>query len=211
MKHALGVPGEVLHTNHGRVLPESELVLGEAVGGEDLLLVLVPLQRTNLAVGVHVLQQRASLRVPEANLAIGNPATTSQKIALVRRPSECLDSRAVVLDVEARSALTNVPNAKLVVVAARSQLLPVQTPLQTANFVCVSLHLVDHVVCNTNIMVQNHGVTAARSENWSVPGKGPHAGAMAAHGAHLALRLAVPNLNDAVVGADSEVVALLSP
>jgi len=48
VEHTRLVPGEVGNLRQGRVLPQGELILGEAVGGQNLLLVLGPDERADL-------------------------------------------------------------------------------------------------------------------------------------------------------------------
>ena len=48
MQHARCVPGELSHLDHGGILPEAELVLTEPMAAEDLTLMRVPLQCTDL-------------------------------------------------------------------------------------------------------------------------------------------------------------------
>lgn len=48
VEHAGLVPREIGNLGESGVLPQGELVLGEAVGGEDLLLVLRPHERADL-------------------------------------------------------------------------------------------------------------------------------------------------------------------
>ena len=55
---------------HGWVLPDNELVLGEAVARHNLAVLLVPQQRRHLRLGVNGIHARASRRVPEANVTV---------------------------------------------------------------------------------------------------------------------------------------------
>lgn len=69
VQHPRLVTSKLADLDHGRVLPQGELILGEAVRGQDLLLVLAPDEGAHLRVGIDLLQQGAGRRVPEADLA----------------------------------------------------------------------------------------------------------------------------------------------
>ena len=55
MQHALGVPRELMRLLHGGVLPEDELVVAEAVTGDELFVRVAPLDTAHLGTGVDCL------------------------------------------------------------------------------------------------------------------------------------------------------------
>lgn len=73
---------------HGRVLPDAELVLGEAVAGHNLLVGLGPHQGANLRLGVDGVEACAGLGVPEADGAVSSAAAAGQQIVLPRAPGK---------------------------------------------------------------------------------------------------------------------------
>ena len=75
MKHSLGVAAQVCYFGTGWVFPQAELVLAEPVGTQDLLVLLVPDQRTDLALSVDSINQFACLNVPKPHGLIGSSAS----------------------------------------------------------------------------------------------------------------------------------------
>ena len=65
MEDAAGVPAEVGNLLHLRILPDAELVVHEAVRGEDLSVEGVPKQRAHLRLGLNRLEEASALRVPK--------------------------------------------------------------------------------------------------------------------------------------------------
>ena len=69
---------QVGHLAAARVLPETQLVLAETMRTQNLLVVLVPDQRTDLAVGVHSVNQLPGLDVPETHRLVGSSSASCQ-------------------------------------------------------------------------------------------------------------------------------------
>ena len=95
-QHALGVAVELSNLGHGGVLPDRQLVLGEAVAGDDLLVLLVPQQRRDLRLGVNRVDAGTRDRVPEADVAISRATTSRKKVALPWAPRKSLDGCGVL-------------------------------------------------------------------------------------------------------------------
>eukprot|EP00962_Isochrysis_galbana_P008806 scaffold2456_cov129-Isochrysis_galbana.AAC.6 len=100
VQNARGVPGQLGHLDHGRVLPENELVVRVAVRRDELFVVLGPLQRADLRVRIHRIEAGARAAVPEADHAIGRPAARCEKVALPRAPRKRLDGCLVLVEPE---------------------------------------------------------------------------------------------------------------
>ncbi len=170
VEHTGLVAGEVRNLDHRGVLPQRELVLGEAVRRENLLLVLAPHERAHLRVGVDLLQESAGGAVPEADLPVGSAAARCEEVGLVGAPSEGLDRSSVVQDLVTRGSLGGVPDVEDVVVAAAGELLAVDGPLEAADLLGVRvLEARCHVLGDANIVVDDGAVAAAAAENVRVP------------------------------------------
>ncbi len=114
----------VMHTgkaHHGGVLPDGELVLREAVRGDQLALMRRPEQRRHLRVGVDRVDKRARLRVPNLNATVRGTAASGQRVRLPGAPSQSLHGRLMAVEGEARCGGARVPQVHHVVVAARGE------------------------------------------------------------------------------------------
>lgn len=140
VQHPGGVARQLLRLHHGRVLPQAELVLGEAVARQELLLGGGPEEGEHLAARVDRVEQRARLGVPRLDAAVRRAAAGGQRVALERAPREGLDGGLVLSEGEARRgggepAGTDgcVPEAARVVVAARGQHATVRRPAEATD------------------------------------------------------------------------------
>ena len=212
VKDTGGVTFEFLDLGHGGVLPQTQLVAGEAVGGQQFLLVGVPLKSTNLRSGVDGVQQGTGLAVPEFDASIGGTATSGEEVPLVRRPRQGLDGGLVVGEGVAgrgRGRGGGIPQAKLVVVAATGQSEAVGTPRQATYLLRMAGQSGDVVAGNADVVVDDDGVASTRGQNVAVPGQTSHALGMAVHGTELLAGLDVPQLSAAAGRADGNVSATL--
>mmetsp|Transcript_29262 Transcript_29262/g.68542 ORF Transcript_29262/g.68542 Transcript_29262/m.68542 type:complete len:440 (-) Transcript_29262:250-1569(-) len=212
VKDTGGVTFEFLDLGHGGILPQTQLVAGEAVGGQQLLLVGVPLKSTNLRSGVDGVQQGTGLAVPELDASIGGTATSGEEVPLMRRPRQGLDGGLVVGEGVAgrgRGRGGGIPQAKLVVVAATGQSEAVGTPRQATYLLRMAGQSGDVVAGNADVVVDDDGVASTRGQNVAVPGQTSHALGMAVHGTELLAGLDVPQLSAAAGRADGNVSATL--
>lgn len=65
MQHSLGVTMIVSYLTTLGISPETELVLTETMGTQDLFLVFIPKQRADLTIGVNSVNQLPCFNVPE--------------------------------------------------------------------------------------------------------------------------------------------------
>ena len=70
VEDAARVAAELGYLFHVGVLPNTQLIIDEAVRGKDLLVVGVPLEGADLGVGMHTLHHLPLLRIPELNALI---------------------------------------------------------------------------------------------------------------------------------------------
>lgn len=215
MEDAGGVALELRHAGERRVLPHGELVLGEAVGRDELLLVGRPHDGADLGVGVDRVDARAAVRVPEAEVPVGGAAAGGEEAGLPRAPGERLDGGGVVVELELgrprRRAVLVVPDRDDVVVPARRELRAVGRPLEAAHLLRVAGEGVDVVVVDARVVVVDLRVARARREDVAVPGEGADAGGVRLHCARARHALGVPDLDLCLVCADGEVPAVGEP
>mmetsp|Transcript_29692 Transcript_29692/g.90301 ORF Transcript_29692/g.90301 Transcript_29692/m.90301 type:complete len:318 (+) Transcript_29692:433-1386(+) len=206
VEHARGVPRQLGHLDHRRVLPQDELVVRVAVRRDELAVVLRPLKRANLRVRVDRVEARARRRVPEANHPVGGASARGEQVPLPRAPREGLDGGAVLVESQQRlvahsvggGGVPVVPHVEDVVVAARGELRARGGPLEPADLLRVAAQRADLVVRHANVVLHHHRVSAARGEEGPVPGEGGDARAVAVHRPNLLQPLHVPDLDGVV-------------
>jgi len=79
---------EICDFRHFRVFPDAKLVVDIAMGGEYLLVVWVPQERTDLTVRGDLVNHLARLGVPELDTLIATPASRGKKISLPGAPRQ---------------------------------------------------------------------------------------------------------------------------
>ena len=165
VKDTGGVTVEFLDLGHGGVLPKAELVASKAVGGQDLLLVGVPLKSANLRTGIDGVQEGTGLAVPELDASISSTATCSKKVALMGRPSQGLDGGLVVgkgMAGGGRRRGGGIPQAELVVVAATGQSETIGTPSQAADLLRMAGQGGNVVTGDPDVVIDDDGVASTR-------------------------------------------------
>mmetsp|Transcript_16853 Transcript_16853/g.16102 ORF Transcript_16853/g.16102 Transcript_16853/m.16102 type:complete len:319 (-) Transcript_16853:371-1327(-) len=218
--------GDLLHVG---VLPDAQLVVDEAVRGEDLLIVGVPLQRAHLRVRLDRVHQLSRLRIPELYALVSRAPSRSQQVLLPGTPGNGLHGSLVVSELELGAvgvgahvvlleqlrgvpdAVVDVPDAEHVVVAPTRQLLPVGAPLEAAHLLAVGSEGTDEArvaAASSDVVVEDLGVEGAAAEDGClerVPGEGADS-ALVLVVDHLdALELdCVPELDLLAGGADGE-------
>jgi hypothetical protein len=70
MQDTLGVASHVSYFGTARVLPQTELVLTESMRTQDLLILLIPNEGTDLTLSVHCVDELSSLDVPEPHCLV---------------------------------------------------------------------------------------------------------------------------------------------
>lgn len=214
MQHARSVPLELRHPRQRGILPHRQLVLREAVAGDQLLVMWRPDNSTDLGLGIDRVDTRAARSVPEAQVSIGGTATSGQQIGLPRAPGESLDGGSVVVEGELGGPACGVvviPDTDNVIITARRELGAIRTPLEAADLLLMMSEGGDMVVRDADIMVVDLSVTRARRENVCIPRESADPSGVRAHLADAGHAVGVPNLDLVAVGADGNVVAVGHP
>ena len=155
-----GVAPQLRHLRHAGVLPQAQLVLAEAMGAQQLLLVPTPLEGADLRVGVHAVEAGARLRVPELDAAVCRASAGGEEVALEGAPCQGLHCSAVLLQavqVRGRGSAGHhlgIPQVQEVVVPPARKLLPRQRPLQPAHLLLVRAHLRDHMISDAHCHIR---------------------------------------------------------
>ena len=163
VKDTGGVTVELLDLGHGGVLPETELVASKAVGGQDLLLVGVPLKGANLRTGIDGVEQGTGLAVPELDASIGSTAAGGEEVALMGGPGQGLDGGLMVGEGVAgggRGRGGGIPQAELVVVAAAGQSETIGTPRQAADLLRMAGQGGNVVTGDPDVVIDDDGVAS---------------------------------------------------
>lgn len=211
VEDALGVAGEVSDLVHGRVVPDAELVLGVAMAGDDLLVLLVPEEGGHLGLGVDAVDARARVDVREHNRAVGGTAAGGEEVGLPWAPGEGLDGGGVGRDRRAVLGATLVPDVDNVVVTARGEVLAVVGPLEAADFLGVALEGLSDVLLDADVVVEDIAGAGAGGQGVVVPRGGRDTALATAEGAKLLLGFDVPDLDLGIGRADGEVLAVVNP
>ena len=151
------------------------------------------------------------MRVPEPDVTVSRASASREKPILVGRPAYSLDSCGVLVELDNRLVRVQIPNHKLIVVAARCQLLVVEAPLESAHLLFVADELAERLAWRAQVSLQNVSVTAACANNRFVPRNRADSCLVTSQVSHQPVVLCVPNLSVARVGPHCEMSARLSP
>jgi len=206
VQHASLVAGELGDLGHGRVLPDADLILAEAVGRDQLFPVVGPLERANLRFRINGIQQGTGRGVPKLDGTIGRSSSGCEKILLPRAPCEGLDCSQVFLDGELWGLLLEVPHVQDVIVTARGELFAVEAPLETADFTGVVGEGGDEGFTEANIPVADGGVERTGGEDRTIPSEGTNTTQVSLQGANLGTSGNVPDLDFVGIVTDGEVL-----
>lgn len=116
---------ELSYLNHARVLPQTQLVLAEAMTAEDFSFVPAPLQSAHLGCCVNGIQHSSSVCVGKLDAPISCTTTRCKQVALKRAPCQCLDSSLVRRDAVRRAVIVGVPYMQQVVIPTTCELLAI--------------------------------------------------------------------------------------
>ena len=214
MQHAGSVPSQLRHLGQRGVLPNSQLVLGVAVGGDQLLVVSGPLDRADLGTSVDLVHAGPGLGVPESQGSVGRPTTTRQQVGLPRAPVQSFHSSNMLAqgvgggDLTGLAHLGGVPDVENVVVATRGQLGAIRRPLQPDDLLGVSVFPArEEGVLLADVAVHDGVVTATGGQDVFVPGQGSNSIGVVVEAPQLLALVHVPELDTgrAVGGADGDV------
>lgn len=101
---------------HARVLPNDDLVLAVAVGGNDLVRVLGPSKVTDLRASIDLICGNSTERVPELDTAISSTTTGSKGSTGVGRPGDRLDRSRMFVKFVQWGGVGFVPDVETIVV-----------------------------------------------------------------------------------------------
>lgn len=180
------------------------------MGRNQFAVVGGPEDLAHLRLGVHSVQASASGGVPHADASVACTSSRCKEVGLEWAPSQRFDGSGVVVQRELRvaSSVIDIPDVQEVVVASRSELLAIRTPLETADLLSMATESVDVVVGHPDIVVDDGGVSAARGEDTVVPCKCSYTSMVSIHLPHSLLLLNIPQLHCAFISANSEIVSL---
>lgn len=186
------------------------------MGRDELTVGGRPGQLAHLGVSLGGGEASTSGGVPGSDSSVGCTSTRGKCVGLEGAPGEGLDGGSVVVEREegglSSVSVVDVPDVEHVVVATRGELAAIRGPLQSTDLLGVGSEDGHGVVGNTDIMVDDVGITASRGQDEVVvPGKGTNTGTVTIHGTDLLHSLNVPHLDNTAVSSDSKVVALLDP
>ena len=112
---------------------------------------------------------------------------------------------------EGLGAASCAPQQKLVVVATRCELLVIEGPLETADFLSMANQLSSVVLRRAQISVQNAVIAAASAQESIIPSHSTNATIMATHSLQQLVLRRIPDLELAGVRADGEQGAVAGP
>lgn len=187
---------QIFHLHHCRVLPKAEMVLSVPVGRENFLLLWIPLQPADLRPRVYGVQKRSGPSIPEFDAFTTGTSTSSEQIAFVRRPGQCLYSGLVIRELEARSRggrSGRVPQADHVVVGATCEGRTIGRPRESTNFLSMVGKCCYFVFGDADIVIHDKVIASTAGKNVTVPRHGTDATRMTVHVTDLFLGLDVPD------------------
>ena len=123
-------------------------------------------------------------------------------------PGNGLDGSLMLAPLEGWCVVELVPNHQLVVVASASKLTIVAVPLQATDLLAMTSEPANILIRSSDIAMEDDAIPRSRSEDVLVPGKGTNTACVTSHGTQAALRLSIPDLNEAAVGTDGNVRSL---
>ena len=162
MENTASVTFEFCYLPKFRVFPDAQLVVDEAMGGENLLVVGVPQECTNLTVCCNLVYHLTSLCIPKLYAFVSTATARGKKISLPRAPRQSLHScfmvsedrlwavyrhilkgicvlrKSAVSGQASSHAVVQIPNAQLIVVASACKLGSVRAPCEPANFLLMT-------------------------------------------------------------------------
>lgn len=116
-----------------------------------------------MGLGINRVQAGAGSGVPEADSAVSSTTSRSKEVLLEGAPCESLNCGGMMVKSEQRSSevpVGSVPNVEAVVIATRSELGSIKTPLQSAHLLSVVHESRGDRVGSANIVVDDGGVFA---------------------------------------------------
>lgn len=210
LENASGVSGELSGLYHGGVLPDADVV-GPSVGGNDLLVVVRPLEGADLSSGVDGVEASAGRGVPETNGGIGSSGARSQGIGSEGAPGESLDSCAVIGDGVTSATCGLVPQIEQIVISSGCENRTVVRPRETANLLLVTFVGRDNVLLEANVVIQDDRIATSGGNDRSVPGQRRDSSGVTSHLANLLRLVDVPELYFELFGTDREPLPSVGP
>lgn len=149
------------HPLHAGVAPHADVVLRVPVGANELVDVFREQEIAHLTFCLDSVERFQLVCVPEPNRSVLGAAATREETLLMRGPSDGLNGRLVLVEDNLRLVVVvRTPDHQLVVIAARRQLLAVETPFQAAHLLFVSLKLGFIVFARAQVTMHNASISA---------------------------------------------------
>ena len=172
---------ELLDLRHGRILPQNQLVLAETMTRTYLPLVLRPKEGAHLTASIDRIQDRARIRIPKFDGAIGGAPAAGEEPPVERAPGQGLHRGLVVRQGQAgadvrrvggRAASAghgSVPEAEEVLVPAAREGAPLVVPPEAADLLGVPDVGAHHVIATANVVLHDERVPSAGAQPVLVP------------------------------------------
>src|ERR1700722_14712841 len=106
---------------------------------------------------------------------------------------------------------SRVPDRDKIVVATRSELSTVRTPLETTNFGCVGDQLGNFVLSNSNVMIENEATSCSCRQRLLVPAHDANTCLMSSHASELGSLFNIPDLDFTGAKTNTDVSPISTP
>ena len=212
---------ELLDLRHGRILPQNQLVLAETMTRTYLPLVLRPKEGAHLTAGIDRVQDRARIRIPKLDGAIGGASAAGEETPVERAPGQGLHRGLVVRQsqagadvrrVEGRAAAPTghgrVPEAEQILVPAAREGAALVVPPEAAYLLGVPDVGAHHVIATTDVVLHDERVPSAGAQPVLVPAERADPRRVPVERPQPSLGLGVPQLHDVVVRPHGDEVAV---
>ena len=137
-------------------------------------------------------------------VAVGCSTSRGKEASLVRAPSDSFHRCGVLLELMLALAAVKRRDEKLVVVASRSKLLPVEGPLQAANLLSVTAELTDVTLARAQVSMKDGAVAGPCRQDVFVPCDRAHSTQVPVVVNQSTALVDIPNLRDTLVGSNSD-------
>lgn len=149
--------------------------------------------------------------VPESNASIGSSTTRSQQPILIGVPCDSLHCCLMVTKLGQSRLCVHVPDEQFVVIPSTRQLLAVEWPFQTANFLFVSDVLVSQAIPSSHVSWHDGSVPWTSGNYRSIPWNGADPSEVASLAPdHLAV-ICIPYLSVSAIGSNGEMLTSIAP
>lgn len=150
---------------------------------------------TDLTTRIDLTQETTREGIPEPNLHIRRPSSTSQNPMLVRIPRNRLDRSDVFRKPVQWRVGHSIPYEQLVIVPSARELVLLYVPLESTDFLSMTRELRDVVRGNSDVAVVDESIVGSRTENVVVPGECTDARRVSTHRTDQSTLVRVPDLD----------------